>query len=666
MTSDLGCCAEVLPDLPTRIADGTLTYRIPEALRGAVRVGIRVLVPLGPRTARGIVLEIHPCAEVVGRTIREILEILDPEPLVSPHLLALASWVADETLSTLQEAVRCLIPSEITRLRTPSRRPVTPGAFRTAEAARPSAPPIPGRDRAMHAISGIGSDERPTLVWGDAEARLSWIVEAAAAAVGRGVQTLVVVPEIARAPSLVERLRAVVGDQVAAFHSGLSPRHRATLWKQIRAGELDVLVGTRSALFAPLDRVGLIVVDEEQDPSFKAEAAPRYHGREVALHRGRLEGARVVLGSPTPSLESYAAALSGDLSCLRLPPAGPEARVTVVDMRTANPKGPTRRPALLSAPLVEAIRRHLRAGGRVVLFVNRVGYARVLLCQECGYAVRCPRCEVAMPYDRQSGTLHCRVCGHGARAPEVCPRCKGVALRWVGPGTKRVEEVVRRVFPALGIARVDRETASLFPAIAGAFAAGRVRLVIGTQLLLRARQLRPSLVGVIDADHPLHLPDFRATERAFQLLRAVVSLAGAPPGPEAVVQTRVPDHPAIVALQADRDEDLYRGELEVRREFGYPPFTHLARLVAGSPDRSAAHALAERAAAAAREQGVEVLGPAPARGGERSGRFHVQVLLRSPERQAVRTAAREALAAAVRPRSARLWVEIDPQELSSW
>jgi primosomal protein N' (replication factor Y) (superfamily II helicase) len=504
-------------------------------------------------------------------------------------------------------------------------------------------------------------DDRPTLVWGDAASRLGWIVEAAQAAVQRGGQVLVVVPEIAHTPALVDRFRAALGDRVTAYHSELPARVRRALWQRIRTGEVDVVVGARSALFVPLRRLCLIVVDDEQDPSLKADSSPRYHGRDVALHRARQEHVRVVLSTSAPSLETYASVLSGRLTCLRLPPVDPVPRVTVVDMRTGRPRG---RSGTLSPLLVDAIRRHLRAGGSVALFVNRVGYARVLLCQECGYAVRCGRCDVSMPYDRESGTIRCRVCGDARPAPEICPRCKGVALRWVGPGTKRVEEVARRLFPALRVARVDRETASAFPAVAQAFTLGRVRLLVGTQLLLRARQIRPSLVGVVDADHSLHLPDFRAAERAFHLLRAVVSLAGPAPGPEAVVQTRAPDHPALVAIRTGEDERFYQGELAVRREFGYPPYASLARIVASSADGAAAERLAERVAEVARAHGVDVLGPAPSIG--QGKRVHVHVFLRSQERAAVRNAAEEALAQASRGRRDRLTVEIDPQEISAW
>lgn len=654
MTTDSKDCAEVLLDLPTRIAHGTLTYRIPEVFRGVVGIGVRTLVPLGPRTARGYVMEVHPCAQSTDHQIREILEVPDPEPLFSPSLASLARWMADETLSTLREAVRCLIPPEIARSRARKRVDAAPRS--PAIRSIPVAEGAEGRP-----ALGSAGDDRPALVWGDAGARLGWIAEAAQAAVQRGGQVLVVVPEIAHTPALVDRFRAALGDRVAAYHSELPARQRRALWQRIRAGEVDVVVGARSALFAPLSRLRLIVVDDEQDPSLKADSSPRYHGRDVALHRAMEEQARVVLSTPAPSLESYAAALSGCLTCLRLPPVDPVPRVTVVDMRAGRPRG---RSGTLSPLLVDAIRRHLRAGGSVALFVNRVGYARVLLCQECGYAVRCRRCDVSMPYDRESGTIRCRVCGDARPAPEVCPRCKGVALRWVGPGTKRVEEVARRLFPALRIARVDRETAPAFPVVAQAFTLGRIRLVVGTQLLLRARQIRPSLIGVVDADHSLHLPDFRAAERAFHLMRAVVSLAGPAPGPEAVVQTRVPDHPALVAIRTGEDERFYQSELAVRREFGYPPYASLARIVASSADRAAAYGLAERVAEVARACGVDVLGPAPSIGPGK--RVHAHVFLRSPERAAVRNAAQEVLVQASRGRRDRLTVEIDPQEISAW
>ena len=330
----------------------------------------------------------------------------------------------------------------------------------------------------------------------------------------------------------------------------------------------------------------------------------------------------------------------------------------LADLREERARG---RHGLLTAPLVAAIRRHLRAGGRVVLFVNRAGYSRALLCEECGSVVRCPRCDAAMPYDRERRTVSCRICGEMSPAPGTCPRCRGVRLRGVGPGTERVEQVVRRVFPAVRIARLDRETAGEFDRIAREFATGRLRLIVGTQMLLRAGELQPTLVGVLDADFPLHLPDFRGVERMLQRLRSVAAMAAGGPRPEVVLQTRVPDHPAVRALATGDDEALYRHELETRRELGFPPFTTLARVVAAAPARERAARLAARIAQSARALGVEVLGPAPAQDRPGHAAFRWQCLLRAADPVTVRAAARAALAVSAE-KTSRITVEMDPQE----
>jgi primosomal protein N' (replication factor Y) len=705
VTGDATACAEVLLDLGARSADRRLLYRVPEALRPSILIGVRVLVPLGPGTAHGFVIASRPCDQAGPREIREILAVSTPTPLFSERLLGLAQWVADQTLSTLLEAVHCLVPPEVVRglpLRPPEvsvavlgtearaaqrmgarqtrilaalqsrgevpvdelvrvggrpalRRLVAHGTVVVKERPGPvvaGAPPTPDRPPPDPPSSVPG---RPTLVWGDTEARGAWFMDATTTAVAGGGQVLITVPEIARIPDLLARVRAALGDRVVGFHSGLSERERRTAWGRIVSGEVDAVIGTRSSLFAPLDRVRLIIVDEEQDPAYKADGAPRYRGGDVALHRGAVEGAQVVLGSATPSVETYSAVASGRMDCVRLAPVAPPPHVTVVDMRSERRKGHR---GFLSQPLLEAIHRHLRSGGRVVLFVNRAGYAPILLCQECGHAVRCPRCEVALPYDRKERTMSCRICGCILPAPAVCPRCGGVALRWIGAGTERVEEVVGRLFPALRIARMDRETAAQFERVAGDFASGRVRMIVGTQLLLRAHHLRPSLVGVLDADLLLHRPDFRAVERAWQQLQAVVSLLGSAPG-EAVVQTRVPDHPVIAALATGNAEIVYESELAVRREFGYPPYAVLARVIATSADRKVASMLAEQAAEIARACGVEVLGPAPARDGGARTAFRYHCLLRAPEARAVRTAARAALDGARAGKRGRLGVEMD-------
>ena len=705
-------CAEVLLDRAAGIADRPLTYRVPGALEGAADVGVRALVPLGSRTAVGYVLEAHPC---VGRgggadapRIRDVLDVLDAVPLFSPVLLRLARWLADETLSTLLDAVRCLVPPEVARGR-PAGRPVvavavperiprslgvrqrtlvdrllaSPRGMPAADLARGGAAASLRRLVALGAVRlestprqslacfGGGPPANgpraapgpPVLLWGDAEARAAWIADAARRTVAGGGQALVTAPEVELAEGLAARMRDGAGGRVALFHSDLAPALHRDTWRRIRDGGADVVCGTRSALFAPLGRLELLVVDDEQDRAYKADRAPRYVGRSVAVRRGALEAAGVVLGSAAPSVETYAAAEAGEMRTVRLP-SRVRPRVTVVDMRREREHG---RPGALSRTLVDAMRRHLRGGGRVALYLNRVGCARVLVCQECGHVVRCPRCLVPMPFDREAGSIRCRTCGRVEPAPQVCPRCRGAGLRWIGAGTRRIEEVVARVFPDYRLARVDRETAGEFDRIASEFASGRLRLVVGTQLLARGRRLRPSLVGVVDADVPLYRPDFRAAERAFQQLRAVIALSAGPPAAEAVVQTGAPGHPVLEAVRTWADDAFYRDELRARREFGYPPFTYLARLVASGRDAAAAGALAARAAAAGRAHGADVLGPSTlGRAGGRAA-ARSQCILRAATREAVTDAARAARdAAAPRgrgSRSGRVTVDIDPQEI---
>lgn len=498
------------------------------------------------------------------------------------------------------------------------------------------------------------------LLLGDAETRWAWIANAVAAVVRDGGRALVLVPEIADAPAAAERLGRA--GTVAVLHSGLAPRDRRAVWDRIRAGAAAVVVGTRSALFAPLARLRMIVVDDEQSEAYKSDAAPRYHARDVAARRARLEDARLVLASAAPSVETYAAAGAGTLATIRLPAARRGPRVTVVDMRAERRRGHV---GYLSRDLMQAITRHLRARGTVALVVPQTGYARILLCRECGAAVRCPACDIAMAYDREEGTIRCRVCGRSGRAPDVCPRCRGVGLRGVGAGTKRIEEVVRRLFPALRIARLDAETGRDAARVARDFAAGRIRLLVGTVMLLRAHRARPTLAGVVDADGTLYLPDFRAAERTLQRLRAAAELPaggpGAGPPAEIVLQTRVPEHPVMQAIAGGRDAGFYDAELALRREFGYPPSSRLVRVVAEAAAPAAARALADRVAAAGRAHGLDVLGPAALRGSD--GR-RVQAVLRAEDPAAARDGARAVLAETPAPRGARLVVDVDPLDLA--
>lgn len=501
----------------------------------------------------------------------------------------------------------------------------------------------------LHGVTGSGKTEV--------------YLRCAADAVAAGGQVLVLVPEITLAPQTVARFLGRFGDRVAVLHSQLSAGERFDTWRRLQAGEYDVVVGTRSAVFAPLPRLALVVVDEEHEAAYKQPQVPRYHTREVALERARRASAPAVLGSATPSVETLWRVSCGFWQGLRLTQrvrGRPLPEVKVVDMRQEPPR------AVFSKTLQEALRAHLNRGDQVLLYVNRRGYAACVICRECGHVPRCPRCAVSLTFHLTTRTLRCHYCGRAERAPSTCPSCDGHQLRAYGPGTQRVEELVKAVFPTVAVVRADRDALSRKGAhtrLVQALRSGEVRVVVGTQVVAKGLDLpEVGLVGVVAADVALSLPDFRAGERTLQQLVQVAGRAGRGDRPgEVVIQTYQPQHPAIQAAASHDVMALYEMEWEERRRLGFPPFASLVHVVVRSRQES-------KAAQAARDlaqlvRGAEVLGPSPAPLSPLRGWFRWRLLVRGPEGKAVRTAVREALEAWRRPQEVRVAVDVDPVEL---
>jgi primosomal protein N' (replication factor Y) len=502
-----------------------------------------------------------------------------------------------------------------------------------------------------------------------------------------GEQAIVLMPEISLTAQQVGIYRARFGERVAILHSGLSVGERWDEWQRVRTGEASVVIGARSAVFAPTPRLGLIVVDEEHESSYKQEQAPRYHAREVALKRGELNGCPVVLASATPALESFYDAAAGKHRLLRLPrrvDERPLPRVQVVDMRTG--KG---QPAILSSPLRQAMAARLREGEQVILFLNRRGFATFLLCPTCGEGLRCPDCGVAMKYYQGARQVRCHHCGLARVAPEKCGRCGGHQIRFNGFGTERVEREVQGLFPWSRPGRMDRDTTARKGAhvrIVGEFRKAETDVLVGTQMVAKGFDFPGvTLVGVISADTSLNLPDFRAVERTFQLLTQVSGRAGrGEKEGEVVVQTYRPEDGSIRAAAAHDYEGFYRSEIEARRELNYPPFSQLVNLVvSGEVDEEAA-GRAQRIAEALRraasvgggvpgsagvspapwqeESRVTVLGPAPAPLAKLRRRYRWHVLVKGAKGEA-REVVREALAALAEREVAGLAVDVDPVSL---
>jgi primosomal protein N' (replication factor Y) len=524
----------------------------------------------------------------------------------------------------------------------------------------------------LHGVTGSGKTEV--------------YLRAVAAALATGRRALVLVPEITLTHQILARLRGRFGDNLAVLHSGLRPGERLEQWLRLKSGAAPIAVGARSALFAPLENLGVIVIDEEHDGAYKNEEGFRYHARDLARLRARAASCPVVLGSATPSLEARYAADCGEITRIVLAHrigGQPLPAVEIVDLGRERESTPRGRKLVLSRPLRAALAETLRAGAQAILFLNRRGFSTRILCFECGHAERCADCDVGLVYHAADGALHCHYCEHRRPPPERCAGCGAPDTALLGLGTERLEEEVRAQFPRARIARLDRDTAAVRGATVDVLRRlrdGELDVLIGTQMVAKGHDFPGvRLVGVVAADVGLHLPDFRAAERTFQLLTQVAGRAGRDRAPgRVIVQTFVPDHYAIRPVRDHDYETFYAQELAHRRALRFPPLGELATVlvsaeresdaVAGAaqiaaaitasfaqraqvsrsePQASEGHQGGERRPAGA--GGCELLGPAPAPLPRLRGRHRQQLLIKG-DAPAVQGAARAALAAAGRLR----------------
>lgn len=490
----------------------------------------------------------------------------------------------------------------------------------------------------------------------------------AADVLARNRQVLVLVPEISLTPQLVERFRARLSAPVHVLHSGLAHGERLAAWQAARAGGAGVVLGTRSAVFTPLPDAGLIVVDEEHDPSFKQHEGFHYHARDVAIVRARRLGVPIVLGSATPALETIQNVVSGRYRELRLPErAGGAVQpvVRLVDLRTVPAPGG------LSAPLLAAMRRHLERGAQVLVFINRRGYAPAWFCPACGWSAQCDRCDARLTWHRSDERLHCHHCGAERMRPQLCPECGGPA-RPAGQGTERVAETLASCFPDAPLARIDRDSTrgrGSLQTLLGDVRSGATRILVGTQMLTKGHDFPDvSLVAVLNADQGLFGTDFRSAERLAQILVQVSGRAGRAERPgEVYVQTAYPEHPLLQRLVTEGYESFAQAALAERRAAGWPPFSALAVLRAEAADAQKPFAFLERAGAALSGRGrLRVLGPAPAAMPRRAGRHRAQLVLQADARAELQRALASwvpVLETLPDARRVRWSLDVDPLEL---
>ncbi len=707
----------------------TFHYRIPDELNSRLIIGSRVLVPLGNRRVVGTVVGFP--ADAGGRELKAVLN--EAGPSLPPELLRLGRWMADYYLHPIGLTLEAMLPRAAESVKPRTRRllrlldgPADGHAVRGPKQAallqllaeRRTVPLeelgdySPGTVKALvdRGAAEIIEEERegpadgpaaaadalPVLMPEQAEAagRISDAVRSGVFGVfllhgvtgsgktevylrsiaelaGTGRGAIVLVPEIALTPQLLGRFRRRFGGRVAVLHSGLTERERAEAHRAVREGRVDVAVGARSAVFAPFARLGLVVVDEEQEGSYKQEDGLRYHARDVAVMRAKLQDAVCVLGSATPSLESFFNARSGRYRCLRIANRvdhRPLPRVGIVDLKALP------RPAALSPGLSAAVRERLDRREQALLLLNRRGFSSVLICGDCGKVMPCPSCSVSLTFHKTDRLLKCHYCDHQAAPPDRCPVCNGASLRPLGAGTQRIEEETAAAFPDARIGRMDSDSVrgrNACDRLLGQVDRGEIDILLGTQMIAKGHDFPAvTLVGAVDADVGLNLPDFRAAERTFQLITQAAGRAGrgAAAG-EVVIQTRNPDHYALRHSRTHDYEGFYDEEIRYRTELGYPPLRRAVKIeVKGSRERlviEAAGLARDRVKRVLRQKDSVLLGPAPSPVSRVRGKHRYQLLLLSPSREALRTAAVEARRAVEERygRKVQVILDVDPVNL---
>lgn len=642
---------EVVFNLPVGRA---FTYRVPDGMEPAA--GCRVTAPFGSRTLTGVVVGTAVGAPegIVG--VKDIARQVDERPLATERTIELARWMARMYLCSLGEALFTVLP----------------GGRREGEAGEPF-PEEETRDyplaeqqlAAVHAVTAASAGSF-YLFGVTGSGKTDVYLAAARDVAARGAGVIYLVPEISLTHQAVRIFRAAFGDRLAVLHSALTPSQRLREWLRVLDGEVDVVIGARSAVFAPFARLGLVVIDEEQEGAYKSGSTPRYHARQVAMWRAAHEGGVVLMGSATPSLEAWHHMREGTIAPLTMGErvsGGRMPAIEVVDMRRTT--GP------LSERLLEEIARTRSLGRQTILFLNRRGFAYVFHCRSCGYAAACRHCSVSLTYHRDRGRLICHYCGFSAPPERQCPACGSLDVGFSGLGTEGIEKALSTAFPDLVVRRVDSDSVRRRSALRETledFRAGRVHVLLGTQMVAKGLDFPGvRLVGIVNADTGAWMPDFRAAERTFSLLVQVSGRAGrSVPDGLVLIQTFRPESPAIALAREGRLDEFYARELDARRDLGFPPFARLIRLVLRGKAKDevgrAADGLAPMLAASLGTAG-EVLGPAECPIARIAGSWRTHLIVRC------RTfgPAHEAVAGTIdgwrRPAGVHLEVDVDPLSL---
>lgn len=599
---------------------GLFTYELPETLAAEAQVGCRVVVPFGAKQTKvGMIARLHEQppddATMVVKTVKELV---DSEPILLPSQWQLWQWISDYYLCTIGEVFKAAVPGKLKSLARPPRGGEdSPSIEDIGLADLPSL--SPAQSAALAAIREQWQTHKVCLLHGvTSSGKTEIYTHLIAEAIQRGEQVLYLLPEIVLTTQLTDRLRAVFGDRLGVYHSKFSDKERGAVWqRQLSRQPYDIIVGVRSSIFLPFQRLGLVIVDEEHEVNFKQqEPAPRYNARNVAILMAARAGAHTLLGTATPSFESYYNARMGKYGLVPLTERFGQVQlpaVEIVDVKELRRKRLMQGP--FSPQLLEAMQSALSAGEQIILFQNRRGYAPQLQCHVCGWVPRCPHCDVPLSLHKRSGRLTCHYCGYSAEIPAQCPACETPDLRGHGFGTERIEDELQRLFPAARIARMDLDTTrtrTAYEQIIDDFAAHRTDILVGTQMVTKGLDFEHvSVVGILSADTMLHQPDFRAFERSFQMMSQVAGRAGRRQRQGRVLlQTMSADLTVIRQVVGNDYQGLYQEQMLERRDFNYPPLSRMVIVYLKHRHVSTIEALARDAAVRLRSIfGSRVLGP---------------------------------------------------------
>ncbi len=631
---------QVLSVAIPRPFEGLLTYRVPERLQGQLTVGSWVKVPLGRGTTHAFIVEPpKPLSEApTDFALKDILEVGSPTPIFTDDVLALCRWAHDYYRAPIGEVLHCAAPPAALGLKSRSSEARKLAEFNVAQRAISLTEAQKVAFEQLETLRAKNQHQVALLHGVTGSGKTELYIELAKRALADGKGVILLVPEIALTSQLHRRFEEGLGVPVGQWHSAVADGKRRDQLAALLRGEIRVVVGARSAVFAPVRDLGLIVVDEEHDPTYKQEERFRYNARDLAVVRSKIKGCLTVLGSATPSMETRERVREGKYAVARLDQriaAGGLPRIDIVDLCEEERIEGTQAP--LAKRTVDALRETIAAGGQAIVFLNRRGFAAFLVCADCGHVKECPNCSISLTMHKRRAKLCCHVCGHAEMNPDVCEKCQGASLEPVGAGTESLEEQLPALVPDAKTLRLDRDqvtSQTRLESILNDFRAGKANVLLGTQMLAKGHDFPGvTLVVVILADGLFRWPDFRAPERAYQILKQVAGRAGR--GEKAgrvLIQTFQRTHPVIQTIEDPNfEESFLESERSLRQELHYPPFGRMARVRFESPDQrvaqSRAMGLAEVLGPLAEK--VELLGPSEAFLERAKGIFRWDLLLRA-------------------------------------